>query len=227
MDNLLRNLHRRFDHAALKPEVTERDIVSLCGEAVQHRFYAVAVNPIWVATASRELAGEKVKIVSVAGFPLGAAKTDTKVFEAARCVSDGAHEIDMVANIGWLKSDRLQKVEMDIAAVRKNLPYNIVLKVIVEAGKLTDQQQIDAVKTVIAGGAQFVKTSTGFFGGATEDQVRLMKKAAGDRLEIKASGGITTVEQCRRLIEAGATRLGSSSSVTIMKELAETGFADD
>jgi len=156
--------------------------------------------------------------LSVAGFPLSASRPDVKLFEATKGVSDGASEIDMVANVGWLASERYTDVEDEIRLLRKGLPYNVVLKVIIEAGKLSPEQQVEATKCVINGGAQFVKTCTGFFGGATVEQVRTLHKAAGGQIEVKASGGIKTLEQCRKLLTAGATRLGSSSSVAIMLE---------
>jgi deoxyribose-phosphate aldolase len=219
MDIILQDLNRRFDHAALKPEVTESTIIQLCDEARRYGFYAVAVNPIWVKLASRELAGSGVKVVSVAGFPLGASRSDIKMDEAVRAVRDGAAEMDMVANIGWLLEKKYQKVEAEISGIRSNLPYNIVLKVIIEAGKLTPDQQAEATRCVINGGAQFVKTSTGFFGGASVEQVATLSRAAGGQIEVKASGGIRTLEQCRKLLEAGAARLGSSASAAIMEEL--------
>lgn len=219
MNDPLANLNRRFDHAALKPEVDESAVRRLCREAVEHDFYSVAINPVWVQTAADELIGSAVKILSVAGFPLSAARTDVKLFEALKGVDDGAHEIDMVANVGWMVSDRFKEVEKEIAEIRSKLPFNVLLKVIIEAGKLTTEQQIEATKCVINGGAQFVKTCTGFFGGATVEQVRTLYDAAAGQIEVKASGGIRTLDQCRDLLAAGATRLGSSSSVEIMREL--------
>ncbi len=215
---MLHNINRRFDHAALKPEVDEASIRRLCAEAREYAFFAVAVNPVWVSVARRELQGSAVRILSVAGFPLGASRTDIKVLEAVKGVSDGAHEIDMVANIGWLVSNRLSEAEGEIAAVRKALPHNVILKVIIEAGCLSEAQQVDATRAVVNGGAQFVKTCTGFFGGATVEQVRTLCRAAGGDIEVKASGGIRTLEQCLHLLEAGATRLGSSASVDIVNE---------
>lgn len=190
-----------------------------CREAKTHQFFSVAVNPVWVTTACDELQGSNVKILSVAGFPLSASRTDVKLFEAIKGVSDGAHEIDMVANVGWMVDGRFSAVEAEIAEIRKGLPFNVLLKVIIEAGKLSVEQQRKATRAVVAGGAQFVKTSTGFFGGATVDQVRVLSEEAAGEIEVKASGGIRTLAQCRELLEAGATRLGSSSSVAIMNEL--------
>ena len=219
MSDVLSNLNRCFDHAALKPEVDEQTVRTLCREAIEHDFYSVAINPVWVRTAADELKGSAVKILSVAGFPLSASRTDVKLFEALRGVDDGAHEIDMVANVGWMVSGRFKEVEQEIAEIRKKLPFNIVLKVIIEAGKLTSEQQIETTKCVINAGAQFVKTCTGFFGGATVEQVKTLYEAAAGQIEVKASGGIRTLGQCREFLTAGATRLGSSSSVAIMKEL--------
>jgi deoxyribose-phosphate aldolase len=213
------NLNRRIDHAALKPETTAKEIKRLCFEARQFGFYAVAVNPVWVPLAREELSNSGVKTVSVSGFPLGASRTDIKVTEAVRATSDGAHEIDMVANIGWLVEGEFTRVEDEISTVRKNLPYNVVLKVIIESGLLTLARQLGGVAAVVNGGAQFVKTSTGFFGGVTTQQVTTLARAARGQVEIKASGGIRTLDQCRQLLEAGASRLGSSASVEIMKDL--------
>ncbi|HVP06515.1 MAG TPA: deoxyribose-phosphate aldolase [Candidatus Acidoferrum sp.] len=216
---MLKDLHRRIDHAALQPQVDETAITQLCKEAIEFNFYAVAVNPAWVKQAAEELEGTDVNIVSVSGFPLGASRSDIKVAEAMEAVYDGAHEIDMVTNIGWLASDRFLEVEAEIRKVRRNLPDDIVLKVIIEAGKLTPAQQVEATKAVINGGAQFVKTCTGFFGGATVQQVKTLATVANGKIEIKASGGIRTIEDCRKLLAAGATRLGSSASVAIIREM--------
>ncbi len=223
MDNILKNLNLRFDHAALGPEVDEAAVRKLCDEARQYELYSVAVNPIWVKTAVEGLSGSSVKVLSVAGFPLGASRSEIKLAEAVCGAHDGAAEIDMVANIGWLVSGRYSDVEAEIRAIRDMLPEDAVLKVIIEAGKLTTEQQVEATKCVVSGGAQFVKTSTGFFGGATVEQVRTLVEAAQGKIEVKASGGIRTLEHCRAMLEAGATRLGSSSSVAIMKEAAAAG----
>lgn len=214
----LDNLPLRFDHAALQSEVGEAAIRRLCDEALAHGFCSVAVNPAWTSLAADLLKTSAVKVLSVSGFPLGAARTDIKVIEAVEGVNDGAHEIDMVANIGWLCSDRFEEAESEIRKVRRNLPPEVLLKVIIEAGKLTERQQVEATRCVINGGAQFVKTCTGFFGGATVEQVRTLHAAAAGQIEVKASGGIRTLAQCRELLEAGATRLGSSSSVAILHE---------
>ena len=222
MDKLLSNLHRTFDHALLYPETDEAAILRLCRDAAEYNFFSVAINPVWVQAATAALRGTEVKVLSVAGFPLSASRPDVKLFEAMKGVADGASEIDMVANVGWLVSGQYRMVEDEIRLLRDGLPYNVVLKVIIEAGKLTTEQQIEATKCVINGGAQFVKTCTGFFGGATVEQVRTLHEAAAGQIEVKASGGIKTLAQCRELLAAGATRLGSSSSVAIMRELRES-----
>lgn len=219
MNDVLANLNRRFDHAALKSDVNEKDVIQICNDAKQFDFFSVAVNPVWVKLAAEQLQNTQVKILATAGFPLGANRTDIKVAESTKAVSDGADEIDMVANIGWIKSGDYEQVEKEISEVRKSIPFNIILKIIIEAPMLTKSEQADATKAVFQGGAQFVKTCTGFFGGATVEQVQSLVKAAGGQIEVKASGGIRTLQQCRELLEAGATRLGSSSSVQIIKSL--------
>lgn len=218
-EQIFKDLPRRFDHAALAPEVDEASVRRACDEAVRYGLFSVAVNPAWTSMVAELLRGTQTKVLGVAGFPLGAGRTNIKAAEASNGVADGAHEIDMVANIGHLVSGEFKKVEEDISKVRRALPYNIVLKVIIEAGKLSERQQIDATRAVINGGAQFVKTGTGFFGGATVEQVRTLVTAAGGEIEVKASGGIRTLEQCRELLKAGATRLGSSASGSIIDQL--------
>lgn len=213
------NLSLLIDHTALKSSVTETDINSICREALEYDFFAVVVNPVWVKTAVQQLSGSRTIVCSVAGFPLGANRVELKMKEAALAASDGAIEIDMVANIGWQLSDRFAAVEDEIRQVRDVLPPEVVLKVIIEAGTLSQAQQASATRAVINGGAQFVKTGTGFGNGVTIEQVRNLCTAAGCQIQVKAAGGIRTFEQCQQLIEAGASRLGTSSSVRIMTEL--------
>lgn len=208
-----------IDHTNLKPDATEIDIQQLCLETVEYNFYSVCINPIWVSFAKQQLANSQIKICTVAGFPLGANRTDIKLEESIKAVADGAHEIDMVANISWLKSGRFSDAEKEIAEIRKKIPFNIVLKVIVEGSKLSDNELVEAAKTVENGGAQFVKTSTGFFSGATVEMVRILKETVADRIEIKAAGGIRTLTDCEAMIQAGATRVGCSASVDIAKQL--------
>ncbi len=215
---MIDNLNRYFDHSILKSETTFEDIIRLCCEAREFQFFGIAINPCWVAAARKELSGTGIKIISVSGFPLSANRTDVKVFEAVRGIEDGADEIDMVANVGWLVSGEFVRAEREILEVRQNLPAQVVLKVIIEAPKLTSVAQVDATKAVINGGAQFVKTATGFFGGATVETVKRLRQAAGGKIKVKASGGIRTLGDTMALIEAGADRIGSSASVEIMKE---------
>jgi deoxyribose-phosphate aldolase len=215
---MINNLNKYFDHARLTPETTSGDIRQLCREAIEHSFYAVAVNPFWVKQAYGELKDSEVKILSVSGFPLSAATTGIKVAEAMQGVRDGADEIDMVANIGLLIDGEYEKVAKEISQLRKALPDYNILKVIIEAPKLSPEIQVRAAEAVIDGGADYVKTCTGFFGGATADMVKRLHEAVGDRIKIKASGGIKTLSDTIALIEAGAERIGSSSSAAIMKE---------
>ena len=210
-----------FDHAQLQSEADERAILKCCREAMEFNFYGIAINPYWVPIAKKELTGTDVKIIGVSGFPLSASTTKIKVAEAVKGVEDGADEIDMVANIGLLVSGETSKAQAEIAEVRNNLPNNIVLKVIIEAPKLTPEQQVEATKAVIDGGAQFVKTATGFFGGATVEVVERLKKVAGGQIKVKASGGIKSLADAEAMIAAGADRLGSSSSAVIMREFFE------
>jgi deoxyribose-phosphate aldolase len=216
---ILLDLNRRIDHAALKPRLTEKDVVTACRVGLEYNLFAVAVNPVWVKTAAGLLTDSDVKAISVAGFPLGANRTDVKVAEAVKASEDGAAEIDIVANIGWLIDGRLDQAESEIRQVRQELPARVGLKVIIEAGLLTTQQQVNATRAVINGGAQFVKTSTGFAGGATILQVKTLRNISQGTIEVKASGGIKTLRHCRQFLKAGATRLGTSSSVSIMREL--------
>ena len=218
MTDTLKDLQRRFDHACLKPDATEADILALCKEAIAFKIGAVAVNPCWVLTAAERLQDSVVRIVSVAGFPLGANRTEIKIEEANRAIHDGASEIDMVANIGWLVSGQYDRAETEIAEVRKNLPYNAILKVIIEAAKLTPAQQTSATKIVVNAGAQFVKTGTGFFGSVTSQIVERLRLASESNVEIKAAGGIRTLNQCRELLDADAARLGSSATISILIE---------
>jgi deoxyribose-phosphate aldolase len=205
-----------FDHTLLRTCATEQDVIRLCAEAERFGMYSVCVNPLWVTTAVNHLKHAAVKVITVSGFPLGASRTDIKVAEAAAAVEDGAEEIDMVASIGLLISDRFVEAEADIRKVRANLSDHVALKVIIETALLTPERQIEAVKIIRNAGAQYVKTSTGFSGGATIDDVRRLRSVAGNALGVKASGGLRTLNDCLAMIEAGATRLGCSSSAKIL-----------
>lgn len=214
-------LARFFEHTLLRPDATEAAIRQVCREAADCGCHAVVVNPARVAIAVEELSGSPIKVVTVAGFPLGACRSETKIVEAIRGAIDGASEIDMVAAIGWLVDGEWQRAEDEIAQVRRTLPREVVLKVIVEAPLLTPQQQADATRVVINAGAQFVKSGTGFFGPVTVEQVRVLADAARGFVQVKAAGGIKTIEQCHNLIEAGASRLGCSASYELLQSLPE------
>ncbi len=215
---MIDNLNKYFDHSLLYPETKLEDIISLCRDAIEYDFFGIAINPCWVIEAKRELSGSDIKIISVAGFPLSANRVDIKVAEATSGVEDGADEIDMVANIGYLAMGEYKLAEKEISEVRKNLPDNILLKVIIEAPRITAKAQIEAVKTVINAGAEYVKTATGFFGGATVEIVERLYNTAAGKIKVKASGGIRDLNTAEELIRAGAERIGSSASVKIMEE---------
>jgi deoxyribose-phosphate aldolase len=206
-----------IDHTLLKPDATEADIQRLCEEALTYSFFAVCVNSGWVSLCSRRLRESEVKICSVVGFPLGAMESSGKAYEASRAIEDGAQEIDMVISIGKLKSADFAETASDIGEVRRACPTGITLKVILETALLTDPEKVLACQIARAAGADFVKTSTGFGpGGATEDDVALMRRTVGPVAGVKASGGVRTFETARAMIEAGASRIGASSSVAIV-----------
>ena len=221
--NLLSALPPLIDHTLLKPDSRERDIVELCREAIEWGFGAVCVNPADVELATTTLAGAKIGVVSVVSFPLGKCRTETKVIEALSAVDDGATEIDIVANRSLLLDDRTSDYETDIRKVRRNLPSEIILKVIIEVGALSPEQIKQAVEAAISAGAEFVKTGSGFFGGCTEEQVGTLVRLANGRIKVKASGGIRTAADCERMLKAGAARIGSSAGVSIMWELVNCG----
>jgi deoxyribose-phosphate aldolase len=205
-----------FDHTLLKPDATRDQITQLCEEAKQHQFFSVCINPYWVSEAAKQLRESPVKVCTVVGFPLGATTTESKVFETRLAIQEGASEIDMVLNIGALKSGDTDKVQMDIEHVVEAASGNTV-KVILEIGLLSDEEIVQASELAKAAGAHFVKTSTGFgFGGATEHAVRLMRQTVGQELGVKASGGIRDGVIARKMIDAGANRIGASSSVAIV-----------
>jgi deoxyribose-phosphate aldolase len=218
MTDPLLQLNRRIDHAVLRPEATEADVIAAAQLCRDLELRALCVNPVWVSLAAEHLRGSHTSAITVAGFPLGASRTDIKVAEALRAASDGATEIDMVANIGWLRSCESAKAADEIRTVRDALPFSIGLKVIIECSLLSPDQQSEAVRAVIEGGAQFVKTGTGFAQPATIEQVRHLACAADSQVPIKAAGGIRTLKDCRYMLAAGATVLGSSSSAEIIKE---------
>lgn len=212
---LSHNIAFLIDHTNLKPEARRADIEKLCSEALQYKFASVCVNPCNVSLAAELLAGTKIKVCCVVGFPLGASTTECKAFEAALAVKNGAAEIDMVLNIGWLKDRRDEEVKKDIAAVVDAVPENPV-KVILETCLLDKAEIVRACRLAKNAGAAFVKTSTGFStGGATAEDVALMRQTVGPDMGVKASGGIRTREAAEAMVEAGADRLGVSKSVAI------------
>ncbi|NNE04087.1 MAG: deoxyribose-phosphate aldolase [Eudoraea sp.] len=205
-----------IDHTLLKATATEAQIKKLCAEAVANEFYAVCVNSGYVSLAKKELHNSKVKLAAVIGFPLGAMATTIKVTEAAYCMEMGADEVDMVINVGWLKDGLHTAIIEEIQHI-KSAVGNGVLKVIIETCYLTPQEIITASKLVIEGGADFVKTSTGFgTSGATLEDVKSMKETVGDTIKIKASGGIRDKATAMKYIELGVSRIGTSSGVAMM-----------
>jgi deoxyribose-phosphate aldolase len=213
-------LNKYIDHTLLKPEATSDDIIKLCEEAKQYKFKAVCVNPCYVGLCKEHLLNSDVKIATVIGFPLGANTIESKVYETENALNNGAEEIDMVINIGKLKSGDFDYVFNEIReVVNKASERKAIVKVIIETCLLTDDEKIKACELAKKANAKFVKTSTGFStGGATVEDVRLMKKVVGDDLEVKASGGIRDLETFRKMIEAGATRIGTSSGVKIIND---------
>ncbi len=208
-----------IDHTLLKPEATKDQIVALCAEAKQYGFASVCVNPTWIETAAKELDGAISKVCTVIGFPLGASTTAVKAFETKDAIEKGAGEIDMVINIGALKEQDYETVLNDMKAVVQAANGTLV-KVIIETCLLTDEEKVKACELAVEAGLDYVKTSTGFStGGATPEDVALMRKTVGPDLGVKASGGVRSVEDLKAMIAAGATRIGASSGVKIMQGL--------
>jgi deoxyribose-phosphate aldolase len=208
------DLSQFIDYTLLDQAAAASDIERLCHVALRQRFHAVCVNPVWVTPAADLLAGSTVKICSVAGFPLGANRTGIKLAEALLSAREGAGEIDMVANIGRLVSGDISKVEQEIREVRRALPDEVILKVIIEAARLTEEQIAAACRAVIPGGAEFVKSGTGYFGGVTVEQVHAMVRAVSGQIKVKAAGGIRSRAFALELIAAGAMRIGASRCLT-------------
>jgi deoxyribose-phosphate aldolase len=208
-----------IDHTLLKPEATEQQIRQLCAEAVEFGFASVCVNPTWASLAAQLLAGASPMVATVIGFPLGATLADVKAYETQRALEVGADEFDMVINIGALKSRDFRLVEQDIAGVVAAAQGRTV-KVIIETALLTDEEKVEACVIAKAAGADFVKTSTGFASkGATAEDVALMRRVVGSDMGVKASGGIRSAQDAQAMIEAGATRIGASAGVKIVKEI--------
>jgi deoxyribose-phosphate aldolase len=214
-------LARMIDHTLLKPEATPGQIERLCAEARQYGFASVCVNPVNVHCCAEALRGSPVKVCTVIGFPLGANTSEVKAFEAAKAILDGATELDMVINIGALKAGELVQVRQDIRqVVAAASASGALVKVIIEACLLTDEEKVTACQLSQQAGASYVKTSTGLStGGATPEDVALMRRTVGADMGVKAAGGVRTLADARRMIEAGASRLGSSAGVKIILEM--------
>jgi deoxyribose-phosphate aldolase len=213
-------INRLIDHTLLKAEANESQIRTLCEEALDYNFWSVCVNPYFVKLCSQLLARTDVLVCTVAGFPLGATPVDVKVFETQRVLQDGADEVDMVMNIGALKAGDTDTVQQDFAMLAKACHEGeAILKVIIEAALLTDEEKEVACRLAVDAGADFVKTSTGFGpGGATVEDVALMRRTVGPDIGVKAAGGIRNYAQAQQMIAAGATRIGASAGVTIVEE---------
>lgn len=218
------NIAKTIDHTLLKPEATAADIQALCREAKQYGFASVCVNTCYVKLASELLRGSGVKVCCTVGFPLGAMAPKAKAFEAAQAVADGAEEVDMVLWIGALRQGNTAAVQADIEGVVNACHPRAIVKVILETCLLTDAQIETACRLCVAAGADYVKTSTGFsIAGATAEHVALMKRAVGGRAKVKAAGGIRTYEDAKRMIDAGADRIGASAGIAIVEAAEQRG----
>ncbi|API89373.1 deoxyribose-phosphate aldolase [Marinilactibacillus sp. 15R] len=215
---MIENLKSYIDHTVLKPESTDLDIQQACLDAKKYNFKAVCINPTWVSYVSDLLKGTAVNTCTVIGFPLGANTTATKVNETKQAIKDGADEVDMVINIGAMKSEDFSLVHDDIRAVVTAADKKAIVKVIIETSLLSHNEKIRACEIAKRAGADFVKTSTGFStGGATVEDIKLMRTAVGPEMGVKASGGVRTYEDAKRMIEAGATRIGTSNGVALLE----------
>lgn len=212
-------LAQLIDHTALKPTVTKEEILKLTAEAKEYGFYSVCVNPTWVAESAKQLKGSDVDVCTVIGFPLGANTTAVKVYEATDAITNGATEIDMVINIGALKSKEDEQVLNDIQQVVEAAKGKALVKVIIETCLLTDEEKVRACELAVKAGTDYVKTSTGFStGGATKEDIALMRKTVGEKIGVKASGGIHSKADVEAMVQAGATRIGASAGVAIVTE---------
>jgi len=214
-------LAKIIDHTLVGPVATKDDVVKLCEEAKSYGFHCVCVNLVYVSLAAKLLKGTGVKVCSTIGFPFGATLPEVKALEARRSIEEGARELDMVINLCALKSRDYETVKKDIEAVvnvARSLG-DVIVKVIIETGRLTNDEKVAACKIAKEAGADFVKTSTGFAGGATVEDVKLMRRTVGKEMGVKAAGGIRTLKEALAMIEAGADRIGTSTGVAIIKEL--------
>lgn len=215
---IVSDVAKMIDHTLLKPDATSGQIKKICEEAKDHSFASVCVNPTWVKFCHNELQGTTVKVCTVIGFPLGSTTTETKAFETKNAIDNGADEVDMVINISALKNNDYKLVEEDIRAVVEVANGKALTKVIIETSLLTDEEKVHACELAVKAGADFVKTSTGFStGGATAEDIMLMRKTVGPDIGVKASGGVRSAEDAQQMIDAGATRIGASSGVAIVK----------
>lgn len=218
--HLTKDFATYIDHTILKADTKKEEIINLCAEARMYSFASVCINPTWVSTAVAALEGSPVKVCTVIGFPLGASTSEVKAFEAENAIQNGATEIDMVINIGALRDGNDELVKQDITAVVHAAKNKALVKVIIETSLLTETEKRTACELAVVAGADFVKTSTGFStAGATEEDVKLMRGVVGPETGVKASGGVRSLEDMQKMIEAGATRIGASSGVQIMKGL--------
>ncbi|WP_182201360.1 deoxyribose-phosphate aldolase [Paraliobacillus salinarum] len=211
-------LANKIDHTALKPDTSKQQITTLCQEAREHGFYSVCVNPTWVKEAANLLAGSDVAVCTVIGFPLGASTSNVKALETKDAIDNGATEVDMVINIGALKDGNKELVKSDIQAVVEAAKGRALVKVIIETCLLTDEEKETACKLAVEAGTDYVKTSTGFStGGATVEDIRLMRQTVGKDIGVKASGGVRDQETAEAMVQAGASRIGASASVAIVQ----------
>ncbi len=215
----MEQLNKMIDHTLLKADATEEQIKVLCEQAAAHHFMSVCINPTWVKKAAAYLNHSDVKICTVIGFPLGASTSEVKAFEAADAIRNGADEVDMVINIGAVKDRDTELIERDIHSVVNAAKGKALTKVIIETSLLTDEEKVLACEVAKKAGADFVKTSTGFStGGATVEDVKLMRSAVGPEMGVKASGGVRTRQDAMDMIQAGATRLGTSNGVALLEK---------
>jgi deoxyribose-phosphate aldolase len=224
---MTQNVTKMIDHTLLKADATKEEIVKLVEEAKEYSFASVCVNPTWVKISADMLKDTpEVKVCTVIGFPLGASTSETKAFETKNAIENGANEIDMVINIGALKDKQDELVEKDIKAVVEAAKDKALVKVIIETCLLTKEEKVRACELSVKAGADFVKTSTGFStGGATVEDITLMRETVGPEIGVKASGGVRSREDALAMVEAGATRIGASSGVSISKgEISQSNY---
>ncbi|MGX7414146.1 deoxyribose-phosphate aldolase [Enterococcus caccae] len=218
-------LNQMIDHTILKADAKEEDVLRIIEEAKKYEFFSVCINPCWVALAKEHLAETSVDVCTVIGFPLGANTSEVKAYEATDAINNGATEVDMVINVGALKSKQYKKVLKDIQAVVEAAKGKALVKVIIETALLTDDEKIKVCELAKEAGADFVKTSTGFStGGATVADVKLMRETVGPDMGVKASGGIHNEAEAKAMIDAGATRIGTSAGVAIMEGSTGVGY---